>query len=416
MQTDWGGWTRMKVTRRELLAVAAAGAAGMAIVAEGSEKGKMKDTGMPRRPLGRTGEDVSILAFGGFHLMETMPQDAERLLNHYLDAGGNLIETAISYGDSEEKIGRVMKRRRSECFLSTKTEKRTKKQAAESIDTSLKRLQTDHVDNLFIHNVRKQDDLEAVMAADGAIAAAEEARKAGKVRWISVTSHRPEMLLKLLESYPFDNVMEWMNYFDYFNFPLIYEKIIPYCREKGIGLIAMKPVADGLLYRSAASAFRWAWSLPVASVSAGNNTMELLRKNIELARSFKPMTDVEKEELYRTAPEYMNYVCRRCQQCTVRAGNLDLKAIFGCEGYYDRQMYTGSIPDAAEYALRERLRFWFQNQESARQCYAGLDYKVTKNLDPKSIEGECRYGIDIPRKLKIAAWKLTDDRDYLVDI
>lgn len=404
----------MGITRRELLAIAAAGAASMAI--EGSSAGKtddVKDTGIPRRLLGKTGEQVSILAFGGFHLMEALPEDAERMLNHYLDSGGNLIETAISYGDSEQKIGRVMKTRRNECFLSTKTERRGKQQAAESIDTSLKRLRTDHVDNLFIHNVRKQEDFDAIFAPDGAIAAAEEARRAGKVRFISVTSHSPEMLLRLLESYPFDNVMEWMNYFDYFNYPLIYEKIIPYCREKGIGLIAMKPIADGLLYRNPERAFRWAWSLPVATVSAGNNTMELLKRNIKAARSFKPMTDTDKEDLYRTAPEYMNYVCRRCEKCTAKADDLDLRAVFGCEGYYDRQMYSGSIPDAAEYALRERLRFWFQNQDVARERYSKLDHKVPKDLDSKSVEGKCRYGIDIPRKLRIAAWKLTGDADYL---
>lgn len=373
----------------------------------------MKNRGIPKRLLGRTGERVAILAFGGFHLIETLPQDAEKMLNYYLDEGGNFIETAISYGDSEEKIGRVMKKRRSECFLSTKTHRRTRKQAAEDIETSLKRLQTDHLDNLFIHNVRTQADFDAIFAADGALAAAEEARKAGKVRFVSVTSHNPEMLLKLLETHPFDAVMEWMNYYDYFNFPLIYDRIIPYCQEKGTGIIAMKPVADGLLYRSAERAFRWVWSLPVASVSAGNNTMELLKKNIYLARNFSPMTEPEKEDLYRTAPEYMNYVCRRCAQCSVKAGSLDIRAIFECEGYYDRQMYTGSIPDAAEYALRERLKHWFQNQDAARDRYSRLEHKIPKDIGADAIVGRCRYGIDIARKLRIAAWKLTGDSDYL---
>lgn len=403
-----------RITRRELLALAAAGAASVAVEASGAgKKGDMNEAGIPRRLLGKTGESVSILAFGGFHLIEALPQDAERMLNYYLDAGGNFIETAISYGDSEDKIGRVMKTRRDECFLSTKTHRRTRKQASEDIDTSLKRLQTDHVDNLFIHNVRKQEDFDAIFAPDGAIAAAEDAKKAGKVRFISVTSHSPEMLLRLLQTYPFDNVMEWMNYYDYFNFPLIYEKIIPHCIKNGVGLIAMKPIADGLLYRNPDKAFRWAWSLPVAAVSAGNNTMDLLKKNIAAARAFKPMTDTEKEELYRTAPEYMNYVCRRCDTCSVKAGDLDLRAIFECEGYYDRQMYTGSIPDAAEYALRERLRFWFQNQDTAKERYSKLEHKVPKDISPKSVEGKCRYGIDIPRKLRIAAWKLTGDETYL---
>lgn len=403
-----------RISRRELLALAAAGAAAAAVHgADASESAESPASAMPRRPLGKTGAQVSILAFGGFHLIETLPADAEQMLNYFLDCGGNFIETAISYDDSEDKIGRVVKTRRDECFLSTKTHRRTKKQAAEDIDRSLKRLRTDHLDNLFIHNVRKQEDFDMVLSPDGAIAAAEEARQAGKLRFISVTGHNPEMLLSLLQAYSFDAVMEWINYYDYFNFPIIYDKMIPYCREKGIGVIAMKPIADGLLYRSAENALQWALSQPVDTVSAGNNTMEQLRKNIRCAQSFKPMTAVEQSNLYRTAPEYMNYVCRRCKNCTVRAGEIDIKAVFECEGYYDRQMYTGDIPDAAEYALRERLRFWFQNQDAARARYAKLEHKVPKGLKPGSVEGICRYGIDIPRKLNIAAWKLTGDGGYL---
>lgn len=371
---------------------------------------------LPRRKLGKTGAEVSILAFGGFHLIEALPAEADRMLNYYLDCGGNFIDTAISYGDSESKIGRVMKTRRAEVFLSTKTHHRSKKNATESIDASLQNLNTDHLDNLFIHNVQTQADLDAVLAADGALSAAEEARAAGKVRFISVTSHNPEILLKILRSYPFDAMMEWMNYYDYFNFPLIYDQIVPYCQEQGIGMIAMKPLADGLLYRNVQDALRWVWSQPIASASVGNNSMQMLRTNIELAKTCGPMTEQEKLELHAVAPEYADYVCRRCRQCAVDAGDLDMQAIFELEGYFDRQMYTGSIPDPAEYALRERLRFWFGNQNIARERYAKLEHKVPKDLTPDTVKGRCLFGIDIPRKLRIAAWKLTGDAEFLTEV
>jgi predicted aldo/keto reductase-like oxidoreductase len=369
---------------------------------------------MPRKVLGSTNESISILAFGGFHLIEALPSDAERMLGCYLDEGGNFIETAVSYGDSEKKIGRVMKARRSECFLSTKTHFRTKKEAAESIDSSLRNLQTDHVDNIFVHAVNTQAELDAVLSTDGAMAAIEEARAKGKVRFVSVTSHNPEMLLKCLQSYKFDAMMEWINYYDYFNFPMIYDRIIPYCREHGVGVIAMKPVADGLLWRSAEQAFRWTWSVPVDSISAGNNTIDMLKKNISLAKSFQPMDQDEKNELYRTAPEYANYVCRQCGKCLDNTLGLDIKAVFAAEGYFDRQMHTGNVPDASEYALRERLRFWFNNQELAREKYAGLETRVPKDFDSNAIHGKCPFGIDVPRKLRIAAWKLTGDDDYVI--
>ena len=406
----------VKLTRREVLALAAAGAAAVATEGLGESEGGTEVSGngdIPRRELGKTGEKISILAFGGFHLIEVLPLAAEQLLDYYLDEGGNFIETARGYGDSEDKIGPVMKRRRDECFLSTKVVERTAKETEASINTCLAKLQTDHVDNLFMHNVSSQEELDGIMAPGGALAAAEKARDQGKVRFISVTSHSPETLLKALQSYPFDATMEWANYYDYFNFPLIFDQIIPYCRKNGIGLIAMKPVADGLLYRNPESAFRWVWSLPVASIAAGNNSMELLKKNIDLARSFKPMSEEGKQELYRNAPEYANYVCRRCETCLQNSYGLDPKAIFELEGYYDRQMYTGNVPNAAEYALRERLRFWYGQSDVARTRYASYEPKVPKKLDAGAFEGTCPYGIHVPRKLRIAAWKLTGDEEYV---
>lgn len=419
--TAYGGIC-MKLSRREFLALSAAGAAVTALGKSAESKSEdtdvRKNNGMPMRRLGKTDDMVSILCFGGFHLCEAMPSDAEQMLNYFLDQGGNFIETAISYGngDSERKIGRVMKTRRAECFLSSKTHFRSKAEAAGSIDTSLANLQTDHLDNLFVHNVSTQADIDAITAPNGALEAIVEAREKGKVKNISISSHNPEIMYKALQTYPFDAILKWMNYYDYFNFPLIYEKIVPYCQEKGIGMIVMKPVGDGLLYRNPEKAFRWAWSLPVASVSAGNNTMDMLKKNIKLAKSFKPMTEDEKQELYRTAPEYMNYVCRRCDKCLRNGLGLDIKAIFELEGYYDRQMYTGNIPDPAEYALRERLRFWFGNQGVAQERYTKLENKVPKDLDPKSIKGKCPYGIDVPRKLRIAAWKLTGDEEFIKEV
>jgi uncharacterized protein len=368
---------------------------------------------IPRRKLGSTGEMLSILGFGGFHLMEALPSDAEEMLNYYLDAGGNFIETAISYGNSECKIGRVMRKRRDECFLSTKTLARTKAGVAESIDASLRNLQTDHIDNLFMHGVGTQDEVDAILGPQGALAGAEEARERGKLRFISITGHNPEILFAALQSYPFDAVMEWMNYYDYFNFPLIYDKIIPYCQESGIGLIAMKPVGDGLLYRSPEDAFRWVWSLPITATSAGNNTLDMLKKNIALARDFKPMSQADLDSLYETAPEYAQYVCRRCGSCRNNSLGLDTVAIFELEGYYDRQMYTGNIPDAAEYALRERLRFWFANDKIARARYAEMEPKVPKDVDSGCLHDTCPYGIDVARKLRIAAWKLTGDDCFL---
>ncbi len=237
-----------------------------------------------------------------------------------------------------------MARRRDECFLSTKTFWRDRAHAAQQIDQSLKNLGTDHVDNLFMHNVQKPEDLDRILSDDGALRAAEEARQAGKVRFISITSHLPETLLRAVRSYPFDAVMEWINYFDRFNFPLIYDDIIPECVKRGTGVICMKPLADGLLHGSAERAFRWVWSMPeVTSAATGNNDMFQLASNLALAKSYSPMAEAEKERLYFDSPEMANYVCRRCGKCMPNAAGLDIPEIFRLEGYYDRQMMPGPV-------------------------------------------------------------------------
>ena len=126
---------------------------------------------MQTRTLGRTGLEVSILGLGGFHLVELGFEQAQAIINRYLDAGGNYIETAAQYGEgeSERKVGLVMAERRDECILATKCHLRERDEAAALFASSLDRLQTDHVDVLFMHHVQTPDELERILAPDGAL-------------------------------------------------------------------------------------------------------------------------------------------------------------------------------------------------------------------------------------------------------
>ena len=136
---------------------------------------------MKYRTLGKTGLEISILGQGGFHLLEISLADAQAILHRYLDAGGNYIETAAEYGDgeSERKIGTVMTTRRDECILATKCHAREKTEASKFIAHSLKNLQTDHVDILFMHHVQTQDELDRILADKNR--SAEELRQRGIV-------------------------------------------------------------------------------------------------------------------------------------------------------------------------------------------------------------------------------------------
>jgi uncharacterized protein len=366
---------------------------------------------MEKRRLGKTGLELSLLGFGGFHLVEIDAAQAARLLGAYLDAGGNYLETAASYGDgiSETKIGRAVSHRRGEFFLATKSTQRTREGFAAELDQSLRNLRTDHVDVVFIHALQRREEADQVLAPSGALEAAEAAKKSGKARFIALSFHgRPDAGLYALQRFAFDVLMTGFNYYDRFNYPATEEALLPACREKDVGVLAMKSLADGYLFRSPEPALRYALSLPVTAVVAGINSPQMLEADLRIISTFSPMTEREKQELFRTAPELGDYVCRLCGKC--RVDGFDPQSVFLLEGVYDRQMDDMRVSDAALYALRERLRAWFQQQDLAREEYAALRPKVDPSRDYSALSRLCPYGIDIDRKLKIAHAKLSRER------
>jgi predicted aldo/keto reductase-like oxidoreductase len=364
---------------------------------------------MERRELGKTGLKLSIIGFGGFHLVEVPRKEASYLLNTYLDRGGNYIETAALYGDgnSERKVGEVVSSRRTEFVLATKTRERTREGARQSLERSLRNLRTEHVDILFMHEPQTVEEAKRILAPDGAMEAFQAAKDEGKVRFVGVSGHgRPAGILHSVENYFYDVLMTGFNYFDRFNFPQIEDELLPLCRKKGTGVLGMKALADGYLYRSTKQAIRYTLSLPITSLVLGINRRDYLEEDLGIAEGFEPMSDAEKEELYRTAPELGTYVCRLCGKCR-KGDSFDPSQVFVIEGLFDRQMESYETPDPAQYALQERLKHWFDQTEWAKEEYGRLPFTVDHEKDYRSLNKLCPFGIDIDRKLKIAHAKLS---------
>ena len=369
---------------------------------------------MEFRDFGKTGLKTSLLGFGGFHLLEIPAKEAGQLLNSYLDAGGNYIETAATYGqgESERKIGSTVMHRRNEFILVSKTAQRTKEASAAQIDLTLKNLKTDHLDCILMHGVTSMDELDTILSEGGALEAAIEAKKAGKVRFVGISMHGwPGTLIEGLDRWGFDAVMSTINYYDRFNFPEIEHTLLPLAQKKGAAVILMKPVADGFLYRSAEQAFRYAFSQPVSVVVAGMNNRKMLEDDLKYAESFVPMTEEEKELLYKNAIELGSYVCRQCGKCSCPKG-IDIPGVFACEGYFDRQMARGEVQDTAQYALMERLRFWFGQRELGRERYKKLTVKADECNGCGECLKQCPYNIDIPHKMHLCDYKLADRDVY----
>ena len=296
------------VTRRRFLEIAAASIpAGLPSTPRGTEGvGRV-----PRRPLGRTGERVSAIGLGGFHLGKPDVPEPEslRIIRAAIDGGITFLDNCWDYngGQSEIRMGKALRdgyRRRA--FLMTKIDGRDRRTAARQIDESLRRLETDRIDLLQFHEVIRMDDPERIFAAGGAMEAALEARQAGKVRYIGFTGHKsPKIHLKMLEvaaghRVRFDAVQMPLNAMDA-HYDSFERHVLPALVRDGIGVLGMKPMGDHVILESKTvtpvECLRYAMSLPTSVVITGCDSMPILEQALRAARSFRPMDSNEIDAL-----------------------------------------------------------------------------------------------------------------------
>lgn len=357
---------------------------------------------LPQVELGKTGKQLSKLALGGFHQVEITTEIIERVVDRYMEYGGNYIETARSYGAgaSEEKIGRVLKGRRNEVTLASKSGSRDGESMKRDLDASLKALQTDRIEYYFLHGVNSREELDRLKADDGALPVLLKARDEGVIEGIGFSSHRPWLYLDAIRELPLSLILIWDNYLEEQYLPIIHDEIYPLAREKGVGLTAMKPLADGFLYRSPRDAMRYAMGSGSDVLVCGMNSVDHVDQAVE-AISAGAATEQERDDILKRAPELGSYVCRQCGECPA-----SLMHLFRLEGYYDRQMVDYLEHDPANYALRLRLSGWFALSEHAKAEYLKAAWKG-EDLVSQADEVTCPYGIDVPRKTRIATAKLT---------
>ena len=310
-------------TRRDFMrSVGALGAAvrlsahvGALDSAAATRKGLDAGSGeIPRRPLGRTGVQVSAIGVGGHHLGDlSTVDDAVRLVHEAVDAGITFFDNCWEYynGKTENWLGRALRGRRDKVFLMTKvcTHGRSGQLALQMLEESLRRLQTDHLDLWQIHGIVYDNDPELAYAAGGVLEAFDQAKKQGKTRFVGFTGHKdPAFHLKMLElGYPFDTVQMPLNPFDA-GFHSFEKQVLPEVNRRGMAALGMKSMggtAWAVKNRvvSAEALLRYAMSLPVAVTICGVDSLDVLRQNLRIARGFTPMTDGEMDALRaRCAP------------------------------------------------------------------------------------------------------------------
>jgi aryl-alcohol dehydrogenase-like predicted oxidoreductase len=323
------------IDRREFVKTAAGAIAAEHHLSPMMQAETASGNGMIYRTLGRTGERVSAIGLGGYHIGKPAlaEQDAIQLIRQAVDRGITFLDNCWDYNDgqSEVRMGKALAGGyRNRVFLMTKIDGRTKAAAAQQIDESLQRLQSDHVDLMQFHEVIRLEDPDRIFAEGGAMEAMQDAKKAGKVRFIGFTGHKdPLVHLRMLDiarqhSFHFDTVQMPLNVMDA-HFRSFAKDVLPVLTREGIAPLGMKAfgdhnVLDYILANNSMTpiqALHYCLNLPIAVQITGIDSPKILDQALEAARTFKPMSQTEvaslaervrtaalegKYELYKTTP------------------------------------------------------------------------------------------------------------------
>ena len=290
----------------------AAGAAEPAAETKPADSPEPSAGEMPYRLLGRTGERVSVLGLGGFHVGgQKDEQESIRIIRTAIDRGINFMDNCWDYhnGGSEVRMGKALRDGyRQKVFLMTKIDGRTRQSAARQIDESLQRLETDHLDLLQFHEVIRLEDPDRIFAPGGGMEAALAAQRAGKVRFLGFTGHKdPLVHLRMLEvagrhNFRFDAVQMPLNVMDA-HFRSFSRQVLPLLVKEQIGVLGMKPMGGGIILNSKAvtpvECLHYAMSLPTSTVITGIDSLEVLRQDLDAAHSFKPLEPEQMAALLR---------------------------------------------------------------------------------------------------------------------
>jgi aryl-alcohol dehydrogenase-like predicted oxidoreductase len=276
----------MKISRREFIKKTSTAIIGAGLV---GIKGSSAE--IEKRELGKTGLKVTILGLGCAQIGALRNfKLAVEIIETAIDLGINYIDTASTYGDAEEKVGEVMRSRRNEVVLATKTLQRDKESSWREINTSIERLKTDYVDVLQIHSVNTMAELDKITSKNGSLYSVIKAKEQGLCKHIGITGHtRPEVIKEALNRFDFETVLVPLSSVD----KLLNDfgdVIFPVAKKKNVGVIAMKVLSDGRVTDFVEDSLRYVFSLPISTAIVGVKSIAELKQNVEIAKNFVPMT------------------------------------------------------------------------------------------------------------------------------
>lgn len=332
---------------------------------------------MEYRVLGKTGLKVSAVGFGGIPIQRIEGAGVRPLMERLVEKGVNYIDTARGYTVSEEYLGAALAGGlRDKFILATKSMSRDYESMARDIEISLKNLQTDHIDLYQLHNIKTDADFALAFSDKGAVAAIQDAMRAGKVGHLGATAHSAESFQKLLGYPEIETIM-----FPYNIVENQGAELMEQARRQNVGVIAMKPLAGGNI-TDGTLAVRYILQNPnVTTAIPGMATLEEVEQNTRAAELTGPLTDEEEAAVAAVRAQLSGNFCRRCGYCAPCTVGIDIPGLFVLEGYLRHYDLEG----------------W------ARQRYAANAVKASACIGCGQCEARCPYDLPIREKLKSVA-------------
>ncbi len=322
--------------------------------------------------LGKTGLVVSQLGFGGIPITRRAFDDAVAVVRRALELGVTFIDTANSYLDSEEKIGRAVAGRRDELTIASKSAATTRQGILEHIDLSLRRLRTDYIDLYQCHHLSRRENWEVIRGANGALEGLRQAKEQGKIGHVGVTSHSLDLALELMEADCFETVMLPLN--------LIAndaaKKALPLARAREMGFLAMKPMAGGE-FTDANLAVRWLLQFPDVNILLGFENEDEVVDAVKLVEAGVPLSETELAEVERIRRETGRLFCRRCGYCQPCPEGIPVTSVMVFRSFIRR------------FGPETAARRWGAVVEKARAC-----------TECGECEKKCPYELPIRERIK----------------
>ncbi len=301
--------------------------------------------------LGRTGMMVTRLGFGSIPIQRLPENEAVAVIKRCLDLGINFLDTANSYGTSEERIGKAIKGRRDSLFLATKSGSRNPEEFQKHIQLSLTRLGVEYIDLFQFHGVSDFKSLDKIMEPGGVLTVAEEAKKKGQIRHIGITCHQIDVAKKAVQTDLFESLMFPLNFITSEAIDLL----LPICRKHNVGFICMKPLAGGMINR-ADICFKYLFQFPDVVSIPGIERVSEIEEIVNILETTPTMTPADKKEMKRIKDELGPRFCHRCDYCQPSSTGIPISMIMTAKSFYKRlppeRFYSPMIIPGMEKAAK----------------------------------------------------------------